>query len=628
MALSACPQEKIVAAAEAVSRIPRGSRVFIGSACGEPQHLIHAMARDPGLQDIMIYQMLSFTLADYMEDAEFLERFSLKLFFISSGMRKAAFEGKIDYVPAYLSDIPDLFDGGQIGLDVALVQVSPPDRFGFCSLGVSVDVTRSGCRNARTVVAQVNPQMPRTSGDSFIHVDEIDWLVPFEEPLVPAAPDIPDMEIARRIGYYVADLVEDGATLQIGFGRLPHVILTCLDEKNDLGIHTQVITDNFVPLFERGNITNRRKTFMPERAVATLCMGSDQVYRYVDDNPRFYFRSSDFVNDPAVVARNDNLVSISSALEVDLTGQVCADSMGYLFYSGIGDQANFIRGAAMSRGGFSVIALPSTARGGTVSRIVPNLSMGAGVATLRADVNFVVTEYGIAQLRGKSIYQRVMELAQIAHPKFRESLIESAKTYHYIFPDQLPPRAEDLLFIEEYKSRIFLKNGRSLTVRPILPADEFAYRNFFYSLHEKSIYHRFFRNIRQFSHEMVQREWSEIDYRKNLSLIALARRRGHKEIVGVGSYMAESADRAEVAFLVREDFQGQGMAGRLLERLEAIARKNGYRGFTALVLPENKAMVRVFRNRYPHMVRGIEGESLRLVMDFDGESPGEAAAGP
>ena len=628
MDMSACPPEKSVAAKEAVSRIPCGSRVFVGSACGEPRHLIHAMARDPALQDIMVYQMLSFTLAEYMDDPDFLERFSLKLFFVGRDMRKAAFEGKIDYVPAYLSDIPDLFDSGQIGLDAALVQVSPPDRFGFCSLGVSVDVTRSGCRNARTVIAQINPRMPRTSGESFLHVDEFDWIVPFEEPLVRAVPDIPDPEIARRIGFYVSELVEDGATLQIGFGRLPSAILACMDRKNDLGIHTQMITDDFVPLFERGNITNRRKTFMPERAVATLCMGSERVYDYVHDNPRFYFRSSDFVNDPAIVAKNDNLVSISSALEVDLTGQVCADSMGYLFYSGAGDQANFIRGATLSRGGFSIIALPATARGGTVSRIVPNLSMGAGVATLRGDVNFVVTEYGIAQLRGKSIYQRVMELAQIAHPKFRESLVESAKTFHYIFADQLPPRAEDLLFIERYKSRIRLKNDRSLAVRPILPSDEFAYRNFFYSLHEKSIYHRFFRNIRQFSREMVQRQWFEVDYRRNMSLIALARRRGHKEIVAVGSYMAESDDRAEIAFLVREDFQGLGVAGRLLERLEEIALGNGYRGFTALVLPGNRAMIQVFRNRYPHMGRGMEGENLRLVMDFDAEEPGKAAAGP
>ncbi len=610
--------DKTVSAARAVSTIKRGSRVFIGSGSGEPRHLIHTLARDPAMQDIMIYQMLSFTLAEYMEDEAFLKRFQLKLFFISAGMRKAAFEGKIDYIPAYLSDIPDLFDSNQIGLDAALIQVSPPDRFGFCSLGISVDVTRSGCKNARTVIAQVNPRMPRTMGESFVHVDEIDWLVSHEEPLIDAVPEIPDVDLARRIAFYVSELVEDGATLQIGFGRLPYVILQHLDSKNDLGIHTQVITDAFVPLFEKGVITNRRKTFMPDRAVATLCMGSEKVYSYVDNNPRFYFRSSDFVNDPAVVALNDNLISISSALEVDLTGQVCSDSVGYLFYSGIGDQANFIRGAARSRGGFSIIALPSTARGETLSRIVPNLSGGAGVATLRADVNFVVTEYGIAQLRGKSIYQRVMELAQIAHPKFRESLIESAKSYHYIFPDQIPPRSEDLLFLEKYKSRIPLPNGKSMAVRPILPADEFAFRNFFYSLQERTIYYRYFRKIRLFSREMAQEHWAQVDYRKNMSLIGLVRQKKYKEIIAVGSYTEAEGEEnlAEVAFVVREDYQGMGVASYLLSVLEKIAKENGYRGFLAHVMLENKAMIHVFKKRYPDAEITIEEGTARIVMDF------------
>ncbi len=613
-----CCPEKVVSAGEAVSGIKKGSRVFIGSACGEPRHLIHTLARHPDMQDIMIYQMLSFTLAEYMEDTDFLKRFSLKLFFISAGMRKAAFEGKIDYIPAYLSDIPDLFDSNQIGLDVALIQVSPPDRFGNCSLGVSVDVTRAGCRNARTVIAQVNPRMPLTWGESFVHVDDIDWFVPHEEPLIQAVPEIPDEEIARRIAFYVSELVEDGATLQIGFGRLPYVILQSLDNKNDLGIHTQVITDAFVPLFEKGVITNRRKTFMPERTVATLCMGSDRVYDYVDNNPQFYFRSSDFVNDPAVVSLNDNLISISSALEVDLTGQVCSDSVGYLFYSGIGDQANFIRGAARSRGGFSIIALPSTAKNDTISRIVPNLSGGAGVATLRADVNFVVTEYGIAQLRGKSIYQRVMELAQIAHPKFRESLIESAKSYHYIFSNQLAPRGEDLLFIERYKSRITLKNGRSLSVRPIVPADEFAYRNFFYSLQEETVFYRFFRKIRIFSREMVQEQWAHVDYRKNMSLIGLVRNKGYKEIVAIGSYMESESEEnyAEVAFVVREDCHGLGIASYLLEKLEMMAKENGYHGFVAYVMLENRAMIHVFRKRYPDAETVMEDDSVRIRMDF------------
>lgn len=615
--LKHCPARKVATAREAVSRIRRGSRVFIGSGCREPRHLIHEMVRNPEIQDILIYQMLSYTLAEYMDDPSFLERFALKLFFISAIMRKAAFEGKIDYVPAYLSEIPDLFDSNQIGLDVALIQVSPPDRFGFCSLGISVDVTRSGTRNAGMVIAQINPRMPRTAGNSFIHVDEIDWLVPHEEPLIEAIPDIPDRQVAQRIAYYVTDLVEDGATLQVGFGRIPHVILESLHGKNDLGIHTQVITDAFVPLFEQGVITNRNKTHLPDRAVASLCMGSHTLYDYVDNNPRFYFRSSDYVNNPSVVARNDNLISISSALEVDITGQVCADSVGHLFYSGIGDQANFIRGAAMSRGGFSIIALPSTAKNGTVSRIVPNLSEGAGVATLRGDVNFVVTEYGIAQLRGKSIYQRVVELAQIAHPDFRKELIESAKTFHYIFADQQAPRAEDLLFLERYKSRITLKNGKSMAVRPILPTDEFGYRNFFYSLQEKTVYHRFFRRVRLFPREMAQNHWAAVDYRRNMSLIGLVRFRGHKEIVAIGTYLGEeNDDHAEVAFVVREDFQGMGIGSRFLEILERIARKNGYRGFTATVLLENRAMIRVFKKRYPEARIELREGSAEIIMDF------------
>jgi acyl-CoA hydrolase/GNAT superfamily N-acetyltransferase len=608
---------KVVSAQEAISKIRKGSRIFLGSGCGEPLHLVRTMIQDPNMQDILLYQMLSFNLYKYMDDPDFLERFSIKLFFISAHMRKAAFEGKIDYVPVYLSEIPEMFSSNRIGLDVALIQVSPPDRFGFCSLGISVDVTRSACKSARMVIAQVNPRMPRTWGDTFVHVNELDWMVFHEDPLIQAVPDIVDQGIAKRIAFYVSDLIEDGATLQIGFGRLPYLVLECLEAKNDLGIHTQMISDAFIPLFEKGIITNARKTFMPEKAVASICMGSEMTYRYVDDNPQFYFGASDFVNDPKMVALNDNLISISSALEVDLTGQVCADSVGHIFYSGVGDQANFIRGAAMSKGGFSIIALPSTARNGTISRIVPTLSEGAGVATLRADINFIVTEYGIAQLRGKSIYQRVMELAQIAHPDFRGELIQSAKKLHYTFPDQVPPRSEDLLFLEKYKKRISLKNGKIMSVRPLLPADEFAYRNFFYSLKEQTVYFRFFQWIKIFTHEMAQKHWADVDYRKNMTLIGLVRNKGYKEIMAVGSYAESEDNRAEVAFMVREDFQGNGVASYLLAELEIIARENAYKGFTATVLSENKPMIRVFHKRYPKMSKEIENGTLVFHMDFE-----------
>ncbi|MFO7963525.1 MAG: GNAT family N-acetyltransferase [Desulfobacterales bacterium] len=614
-----CP-EKLATAEEAVSHIKPGSRVFIGTGAGEPSHLVKAMINNDNLYDIMIYQMLSWTLADYINDENFLSRFSLKLFFISSNMRDAAFQGKIDYIPAYISKIPTLFATRQIGLDVALVQVSPPDEFGYCSLGISVDITRAGLEHAGMVIAQINPRMPRTFGATYVHVDEVDYLVLHEEQLVETVRTgrSREREVTERIGHYVSQLVDDGATLQIGFGFLPLSILRYLDDKKDLGIHTQMITDSFLPLFKKGVINNRKKTLLPGMVVASLCMGTEKIYQYVDRNPMFYFRSSDFVNDPIQIARNDNMISISSALEVDLTGQVCSDSMGSLFYSGIGDQVDFLRGCSMSKGGISIIALPSTAKNGTVSRIVPFLSEGAGVATTRGDVDFVVTEYGIAALQGKGIYQRVMELAQIAHPDFRSELIDLAKKRRYIFADQLPPAQEDLLFIEKYKSTITLKNGKSMEVRPLLPSDEFAFRNFYYSLQEHTIFLRFFYDMKLFSHEVVQMEWSKVDYRKNMSLIGLIKVGGHKEIKAIGSYAEGGNDTAEIAFVISEEFQGLGIASQLLDKLEKIARENGYKRFGASVMRENMAMLRVFRKKYPNAeITLSDTDEYRVIMEFD-----------
>ena len=610
-----CP-EKIVEAEHAIAKIAKGSRVFIGTGCGEPQHLIRVMAKNTELEDITLYQMLSQTLADFVDDESFLKRFSLKLFFISLAMRKAAFDGKIDYIPAYLSQIPRLFYSRRIGLDVALVQVSPPDRFGNCSLGVSVDITRAGVDNSKLVIAQVNPKMPKTAGDSFVHLDGIDYLVLQEEPLVISLPTLTETEVSRRIGHYVSQLVDDGSTLHLGFGQLPYSILQFLDGKKDLGVHTHLISDGFLPLFEKKVITNKKKTYLPGRLVASLCMGSERIYDFVHENPMFYFRSSEFVNDPTIIAQNDNLVSISSALEVDLTGQVCSDSMGYQFYSGLGDQVDFLRGSTMSKGGFSIIVLPSTADNGRVSRIVPHLSEGGGVATTRGDVNFVVTEYGIAELQGKSIYRRVVELTQIAHPKFREDLMEAAKEHHYIFPTQLPPNPEDLLFLDGYKSTKVLPNGKTIEFRPLLASDEQASRDFFYSLTQESIYYRFFHNRKIFTHEDLQKHLATLDYRKNMTMIGLVRNRGVKEVVATGSYGMLDETTAELAFIVREDFHGMGIASYLLEVLEDIAKENNYKAFSAYVLRENAAMIRVFKKRYPNLKKSVEGGDIEIHMEF------------
>lgn len=618
MELNVYYRDKIVTAEKAISQIKGGSRVFLGTGCGEPQHLIRTMVEKSQVQDIMIYQMFSGTLSRYVGDSDFLRRFSLKLFFISIAMRKAAFEGKIDYVPAYLSRIPYLFSSKSIGLDVALIQVSPPDEYGYCSLGVSVDVTKPAMANASLVIAQVNNCMPRTMGDTFVAVDDIDHLVMYDEPLIEWIPQTKDHDVASRIGHFVSQLVDDGSTLQIGFGRLPFAILQSLDKKKDLGIHTQLITDSFIPLIEKKVITNKKKSYIPGRIVASMVMGSEKLYRYVQNNPMFYFRSSEFVSDPSRIAQNDNMISISSALEVDLTGQVSSDSRGYMFYSGIGDQVDFIRGSAMSKGGFSIIAMPSTAQNGEVSRIVPALSEGAGVATTRGDINYVVTEYGVAHLTGKGIYQRVMELAQVAHPKFRQQLIEVAKKRHYIFADQLPPSLDDLLFLEDYKITMELRNGKTISFRPLLPSDELGYRNFFYSLKEETIYLRFFYRMELFSHEVVQKQWASIDYRKNISIIGLVQHGGHEEMMAVGSYARGEEHGAEVAFVIHEDFQGMGIASYLLGVLEKIAITNGYRCFYASVLKENHAMLHVFKKRYPNAQMTLTSDDdYRIQMDFD-----------
>ncbi len=611
-----CP-EKLLTAQKSVKKIKNGSRVFIGTGCGEPQRLIKAMVEDLSIQDIVIYQMLSATLSNYVNDENFLSRFSIKLFFISPLMRQSAFEGKIDYIPVYLSQIPKIFANHEIGLDVALIQVSPPDDHGYCSLGISVDITLSGMKNADIVIAQINQEMPRTWGDSNIHIDEIDYFVEHNEPILESLPEVKNQKVIERIGHYVNMLVDDGATLQIGFGHLPDAIVPYLSDKKDLGIHTQVITDGLLPLFKKKVITNKKKSYLPNRVVASLCMGSKKLYDYVDNNPEFYFKSSEFVNDPNVIAKNDNFISISSALEVDLTGQVCTDSKGYLFYSGMGDQVDFIRGSTMSKGGFSIIIIPSTAQNGKVSRIVPHLSEGAGVATTRGDIDIIVTEYGIAEMRGKSIYQRVMELARITHPKFRKNLIEEAKKRHYIFPDQLPPTTQDLLFLDRYLYSKKLINGKNIDFRPLLPSDEFESRHFYYSLQEDSIYYRFFNKRKVFSRDMLQKQWAQVDYRRNMTIIGLMQLGKRKQIVAIGSYAEADTDSAEVAFLVKEKLHGMGIGSYLLKILETIAKENNYKQFVAMVLAENRKMLKVFQKRYPSakFLRSGSGE-VEVEMPF------------
>jgi 4-hydroxybutyrate CoA-transferase len=415
---------RFVAADEAVAAIRSGDRVFIQGVAAAPQQLVKAMtARAPQLRDVEIVHLHTEGVAPYARP-EYADSFRTNALFIGANIREAVASGQADYIPVFLSEVPSLFRKGILPLDVTLIQVSPPDRHGFCSLGVSVDVTRAAVHAADCVIAQVNPRMPRTHGDGLIHVDRINWAVEVDEalPEVPAH-QLTDVELA--IGRNCASLVDDGATLQTGIGAIPTAVLASLAHHKDLGMHTEMFSDGVIDLIEKGVINGERKRVHPGKVVGSFVMGTRRLYDFVDDNPNIAMLDIGYVNDTAVIRRNPAMTAINSAIEVDLTGQVCADSIGERLYSGVGGQMDFIRGASLSEGGKPIIALPSmTARG--ESRIVPYLRQGAGVVTTRAHVHFVVTEYGVANLYGKNLRQRARALIEIAHPSHREALEKAA----------------------------------------------------------------------------------------------------------------------------------------------------------------------------------------------------------
>lgn len=424
-------QKKVMNAAEAVSVVRSGDRVYIHSGCAEPERLVKALIhRREELCDVEVIHLLTLGNADYVLP-EMEGHFRHNAFFIGSNVREAVNDGRADFTPIFLSEIPSLFTSGQLPIDVCLIQVSPPDSHGYCSFGVAVECTKTAAQVARVVIAEVNPQMPRVLGDSFIHLNQIDILVECDYPLLELSPS-PITPVQREIGKRVSGLIEDGATLQMGIGGIPDSVLSFLGNHRHLGIHTEMFSDRIIPLVESGVITGERKTIHRGKIVASFVLGSHPLFRFVDNHPAIEFHPSEYVNDPYVISQNSNMVAINSALQVDLTGQVCADSMGNHFYSGIGGQLDFIRGAARSKGGKPVIALPSTARDGSLSRIVPNLYAGSGVVTSRGDVHYVVTEYGVAYLHGKNIRQRAEALIQIAHPKFREELYHFARRHNFL----------------------------------------------------------------------------------------------------------------------------------------------------------------------------------------------------
>jgi acyl-CoA hydrolase len=611
-------KSKLGTAVAAMKLIKPGNSIFIGTGCGQPQHLVEALVQHSShIYDAHIIHLLTMGAAPYA-DEKFREKFKMNSFFIADNVRDALKKGIGDYTPIFLSEIPLEFETGRIPIDAALVSVTPPDVNGLCSLGVSVDIVKSAVANTRYVIAQVNSRMPRTYGDSFIHVNTIDMLVPFDEDII----DLPvpqSNETLRRIGENIARLVEDGSTIECGIGRIPQALAEFLKDKKDLGIHTEMFSDWIIELIECGAVTCAKKSLNRGKVVASFCMGSRRLYDYIDNNPFFEFYPTEYVNDPFIISQHEKMVGINVGLEIDLTGQVCADSLGYQFYSGIGGQVDFIRGAARSRGGKAIIAMPSTAKNDQVSRIVPHLTEGAGVVTTRGDVHYVVTEYGIAYLHGKSIRDRVLELINIAHPKFRKQLIQFAKTQKYIYEDQIELAWDQVAYPEDLERYDTLRDGTEIFFRPVKPTDEPALSEMLYSLSEKSVQTRYFTHTMTFPHKDVQ-QLTNIDYRHDISIIGVVPSVSGEQIVAIAQYFLDpKTQAAEVAFIVQDEWQQKGMGTFLLDYVTQIAKKRGVKRFYAKVLPANKPMLTIFYNSGYKVNTEFDGEVYNVTYDLTGK---------
>jgi len=607
--------DKVMTAPQATKLINAGDHVFIGTGCAEPQALVRALVdASAHLADTELYHLLTSGIAPYAEPQN-AERFRFNTFFVTDNVRSAVHGGLGDYTPVFLSEIPKLFDSGRIPLDVALIQVTPPDRNGLVSLGVSVDIVRAAVRNAVATIAQVNDRMPRTHGDTLLHVHEIDALVEGSEDLPETVFQDPSA-VVKEIARHLAKLIDDGATVQVGIGKIPQALLTFLKDKKDIGIHTEMFTDGIIDLVEAGVITGRRKTVNPGKIVASFAMGSKRLWDYIDDNPIFEFHPTEYVNDPYVIGKHDDMVAVNVGIEVDLTGQVCSDSVGTRFYSGFGGQVDFIRGAARSNGGKPIIAIPSTTKDGKISRITATLKDGAGVVTTRGDVHYVVTEYGIAYLHGKSVRERTMALIQIAHPNFRTELLRKAKELNYVYQDQIELPWDKVPYPEELETTMVLTDGTEVQVRPVKPTDEKPFKDLFYSLSDKSKYLRFFTRMPFMSHGNRQ-TYVNVNYREQVALAVVVDSADGERFLGLGQYIkVPNQARAEVAFLVGDEWQHKGLGSKLMDYLIRIARQSGIKGFEADVLIENRAMLSVFEALACPLEMKLDSGAYHIKFDF------------
>ena len=604
-------------AADAMRVIRPGQRLFIGSACGQPQELMRALAQAaPRLSGLEIVRLMSTEatplsmLADATEDVTL----NVRTIYLGSANAEVIARHKRFITPMNISDVPDLFTSKKLPIQVALIQVSPPDDFGWMSLGVSVDVTLAAALAADLVIAQVNPQMPRVLGQSFIHVNQVHVVVEHPEPLLSVQPP-PASETATRIGQLIARLIEDGSTLQIGLDAASQATIQALADKNDLGVHSQFLTDDIMHLYATGVINNRRKGFNEGKLVASAAIGSHNLYEFIDNNPAVDFRPSDYVNDPFIISRHHRMVSLNVARTMDLTGQVEAEASPRTFFAGVSGISDFVRGARRSPGGKSIIMLFSASDDGRSSNIVPQLT-DTNVAVPRADVQYVITEYGAFNMAGKSLQERAVGMISVAHPAFREELFAQAKGLGLIGPERALGEAVHGVYPVKLEEVITV-DGEEVTIRPAKPVDDRRIQEHYYGLDKEDVFSRFRHEKTCFSRSDIDVR-SCVDYIKVLTILAIVGEFGFGRVVAIGECMLiEKINMAEVAFSVNKRYQNKGIARRILRKLAEAAREQGFFGLMAYTSPNNQAMIRMFKS-LPYKVKSaFDGEGVTLTCRFD-----------
>jgi len=605
-------RERAVSAAQAIDCVRSGANVFVGTACATPRVLLRALeASERPLADVRLVHFLT-DGAVVRTDAK--PRFRHTVFFVGSDVRRLAGTDRLDYVPVSIGEVHRLIKTRRLPIDVAFVQVAPPDDAGNCSLGVSVDVTLAAVRAARTVVAEINPNMPSTCGASSVPFARLDAVTLVDEPVIEYLHSPLD-EAAAMIARYVARIVDNGATLQIGLGRVPNEMLRHLTNRRDLGIHSDVITEPLVDLIAAGVVTGTRKSLHPGKVVASYCMGTRRLYDLLDHNDLFALHPIDYVGDPAVIAANYRMVSVTQAFAIDLTGQVCADQFEGGLYGGVSSQPEFLRGAAASEGGKAIICVNSITDDGGSSRIVPALREGEGVTVPRSEVHWVISEYGSAYLFGRSLRERALALIEIAHPQFRGELLEAAKRLGLV-PAEHTLKSRRA-YPAELERELTLRDGRTVLLRPTRAADVDGLQSLFYSLSQQDVYTRFFTNLSSLPVSKAQHLCS-VSHQNEVAFVAVAGPWEDQRVVGNACfYVDPSTNLADVAYMIHPAWQGVGLASAMQARLIELARERGLRGFTADVLIANAPMLAVFGRSGCRISKRVAASAYEIVMLFD-----------